>query len=265
MKVNTNGSSTRDRVGKVKLTIIMALVVILPVGALMVAVLRNGDAVVQNQVWQAKAQEINRQVNYVMQGDDIVRNDLAIDNNQGQGLLEEYVEFDNGVVKLSIPQALLGLLDVQVKDYIEAQIAELNIALQQLEQDINNIAATRYNEYQEQPLTRGGFSLEAIWVQFTIDGAFFLVTGAISVAKGLMWLTGKKPVVEIIKGAIKGILWFLVTFVPAMNSFVELMHTKFNGASPDQMLSWSSIGAIVANILDMTDSTKQWDGWIIYR
>ncbi|MDR1138521.1 MAG: hypothetical protein LBK70_01450, partial [Clostridiales bacterium] len=49
-----------NRVGKVKLSIIMALVVILPIGALMVAVIRNGGVSVESQVVLTQEQQVER-------------------------------------------------------------------------------------------------------------------------------------------------------------------------------------------------------------
>jgi hypothetical protein len=262
--METKVKQPTNRVGKVKLSIIMALVVILPIGALMIAVLRNGDAVLQSQLWQARAQEINRQVNQAIDGDWATRDDRYHDDVE-QGLLEDFVEYDNNIVKLSIPNQLSYLLDSQVKEYIDTQIELLNTALKQLEQQLSSIGTNAHQSYVRSTSTRGEFRVESIWVQLAIDGAFFVVTTAIAAAKAVAWLTGKGPVVRTVKGAVNGIFAFLKDILPSIGGFIGLMINSINGVTDDTFFRWFSIGGIIANILDWTDSDKKLDGWSVYR
>jgi hypothetical protein len=94
MKENTYGSRTLYRVGKVKLSIIMALVVILPIGALMIAVLRSeySATTVQAQLQQEQSSALQDNISSLgIEGKiTLSQAELLIDLVGLRDLLDEY-------------------------------------------------------------------------------------------------------------------------------------------------------------------------------
>jgi hypothetical protein len=257
MKENTYGSRTLNRVGKVKLSIIMALVVILPIGALMIAVLQTRYSDVNVPLNVARARHINTSINeYLNQpiGERNVGDDVDTE------LLGEYVNVESDVVTIDIPQEVERYLDARVVEYIAELETLANQAYTELLNAIDTIDWDNI-DIMYPNLARYWLEIERSWVQWTIDVALLAINAGIFAAKAIPFV-GKKLALKAIREGVPAGLKIL-SFINGLNSVLGNFSVVLQQTSDNDLLSWLSIGGIIANILDIFDADGR-SGWIRY-
>jgi hypothetical protein len=198
MKENTYGSRTLNRVGKVKLSIIMALVVILPIGALMIAVLRSErgvNSIASNTTRQATT--INNDVDRLItisknidQNTQQSRDTVAVDYGleqpiglDGFVLLTGYFVFDevNGF-GVNIPVAVAQHLSLQVIHWVDDTINTVNdIYLSGKLLDIEGV----------ETLKTTGFNRDWLSDLGNLAGAIGNLIAAVAAAVNVLWWGAK--------------------------------------------------------------------------
>jgi hypothetical protein len=239
MKENTYGSRTLNRVGKVKLSIIMALVVILPIGALMVAVLRSeySATTVQAQLRQEHTVDLVSNVNQELQNNNN-NNDTNIDWEQVLNVLVDMGWLDELI------NAGLDMNNIQQLYY-----ADISLANNQYNNDESITAdgvqarfwsgTERYGWYAHNDKTGiGKLNMElAIWTALGVSAIIVAAQVAIAgILSAIFTLGLSAPLIWTLLGVVGGAIAFCWGHA---NKILQVMDTCLNKALDGQRYGFS--------------------------
>jgi hypothetical protein len=177
-------------------------------------------------------------------------------------LLGEYVNVESDAVTIDIPQEVESYLDARVVEYI----AELEtLANQAYAELLHAIDAVDWDNLEIESLQRSSLErylvkIEKHWVAWTIDGVLIAINAGIVAAKCLPFV-GKSLAIKAIREGIPAGIKLLASIVAGLDSILALFNHFLGKFSDSQLLSWLTIGGIIANILDWIDSDG-YNGWI---
>ncbi|MDR1138267.1 MAG: hypothetical protein LBK70_00090 [Clostridiales bacterium] len=229
MKVNTNGSSTRDRVGKVKLTIIMALVVILPVGALMAAVLRSeyGASQVQQPTTISQAYpDLGEQLQQARQQ----LGELQRQQAQGQAIVQRNEDTEQ------LPREVEQALQQALLDYADSLLTMLEMldnGQLTIDNEGNLVASNLLNRWQ---ITQSG-------LRITKDEVYNIFGGTIA-ALVLIGTTAQAYLLATsFWWTVQGLVWAAIGWIPVVGQILAGALTGYI-ASQISLLAWALVNAL---------------------
>jgi hypothetical protein len=236
----------------------MALVAILPIGALMVAVLQTRYSDVNVSLNVARANHINTSINEYLNKPIGERN---VGDEVDTDLLGEYVDIAGENVTIDIPQDVERYLDARVVEYIAELETLANQAYAELLGAIESVDWD--NVYIVYPnLARYWLEIERSWVQWSIDVVLVAINAGIFAVKHLPFV-GNSLALKAIKEGIPAGVALLSNIVFALQGVLGAFQVLLQQIPDKDLLSWLSIGGIIANILDIFDADGR-SGWIRY-